>query len=469
MPGVVFQTFAYGLNDKGQVVGSFQNSTGFHGFLDTAGSFTQIDPPGGVDITATGINSAGQIVGSFFTDGTGQHGFIDTGGSFTQIDVPGGSDTDAEGINDRGQIVGTFANSTGTHGFLATPNGMGVGDPHLTTFDSRPYSFYAVGEFVLAQSTVAGNSFDVQIQTRPWHAGSVASIISEVAAKLGDRNVTFDLDRAHAGESFVWIDGHPASLSAGNRVVTLDAGRIIEISPSDYQVIWNTGETLDVTNAGSCLEVTASLSPKDGPGSVEGLLGSDSGWDSDFQLPNGAILDPQISMSEIDGVFADAWRVTDATSLFNPGAADVPEPASLSLLIVSLIGLAAIRRRAPQAKLINGENRAGLVESSADLEQTRVALIAAAWSTATLRFATQLLLADEGERGAKLFVLDNRRLRNLAKFVEGPIRQFDAAVTDCQPTIGIIDDGHPLADRRLGLLAWLQNEHDLVVLQGQRL
>ena len=29
-----------------------------------------------------------QIVGSF-ADRTGQHGFLDTGGSFTQLDVPG--------------------------------------------------------------------------------------------------------------------------------------------------------------------------------------------------------------------------------------------------------------------------------------------------------------------------------------------------------------------------------------------
>jgi hypothetical protein len=40
--------------------------------------------------------------------------------TFTQIDVPGAS-TDAFGINDAGQIVGLFSNSTGTHGFLATP------------------------------------------------------------------------------------------------------------------------------------------------------------------------------------------------------------------------------------------------------------------------------------------------------------------------------------------------------------
>ncbi len=71
---------------------------------------------------------------------------------------------------------------------------------------------------------------------------------------------------------------------------------------------------------------------------------------------------------------------------------------------------------------------------------------------AMFRLATQLLLANEGKRGAELFVLDNRGLRDLTNFIEGPIRQFDPTVTDRQPTVGIIDDGHPLADRRLGLL-----------------
>ena len=54
-------------------------------------------------------------------------------------------------------------------------------------------------------------------------------------------------------------------------------------------------------------------------------------------------------------------------------------------------------------------------------------LIAAARSAiaAMLGLATQLPVADEGERGAKLFVLDNRGLRDLAKFVEGAIRQLD--------------------------------------------
>lgn len=37
-------------------------------------------------------------------------------------------------------------------------------------------------------------------------------------------------------------------------------------------------------------------------------------------------------------------------------------------------------------------------------------------------------MKDEGERGTELFVLDNRGLRDLASFVEGPICRFDAAV-----------------------------------------
>ena len=98
-------------------------------------------------------------------------------------------------------------------------------------------------------------------------------------------------------------------------------------------------------------------------------------------------------------------------------------------------------------------------------------LIAAArgFGAAPFGFTAQLLLADESKRGTELFVLDNRGLRDLANFVKGPIRQFDTAVTDCQPTVRIIDDGDPLADRRFGLVGRFHDEEDLVVLQGQRL
>jgi hypothetical protein len=61
----------------------------------TTYSFTQIDVPGASLTIAWDINDLGQIVGNFNNSTLGQngHGFLDTGGSFTQIDVPGAGQT----------------------------------------------------------------------------------------------------------------------------------------------------------------------------------------------------------------------------------------------------------------------------------------------------------------------------------------------------------------------------------------
>jgi probable HAF family extracellular repeat protein len=68
---------------------------------------------------AHGINNAGQIVGSY-TDGSGTHGFLrSSGGSYTTLDDPLATNgTFANGINDLGQIVGTYNTLSGTHSFL---------------------------------------------------------------------------------------------------------------------------------------------------------------------------------------------------------------------------------------------------------------------------------------------------------------------------------------------------------------
>ena len=123
VPGSLF-TVAQGINDSGQIVGSFQDATGghaVHGYVYTGGSFSPIDVPGASQQTyATGINDGSQVVGIFATT-TGARTFVYTGGSFSPIDVPGSLYTNAYGINDSGQIVGLFGDATGEHGFIATP------------------------------------------------------------------------------------------------------------------------------------------------------------------------------------------------------------------------------------------------------------------------------------------------------------------------------------------------------------
>jgi probable HAF family extracellular repeat protein len=136
------------INDKGEILWQVSNSFGFPGSTHTALEegrvFTLIDVPGAVGDTAPGgLNNFGQIVGSYGISASGgyEYGFLDTNGVFTTIDDPNagpGGYTQAFGLNDWGQVVGTYCDSAGAcHGFLDT-NG------HFTTIDA-PNSSEAFG------------------------------------------------------------------------------------------------------------------------------------------------------------------------------------------------------------------------------------------------------------------------------------------------------------------------------------
>jgi probable HAF family extracellular repeat protein len=131
-------TNAYGINDAGQIVGSYLDIGGVsHGFVDVSGVFTTLDDPSGTNTVAYGINNAGQIVGGYQDAGGILHGFLDSGGIFVTIDDPlsGGDGTYAYGINDAGQIVGSFRDaSRQSEGFLDT------GGTFTTVID--PLQFY---------------------------------------------------------------------------------------------------------------------------------------------------------------------------------------------------------------------------------------------------------------------------------------------------------------------------------------
>ncbi|HEY7095985.1 MAG TPA: hypothetical protein VH437_04625 [Terriglobales bacterium] len=102
-------TAAYKINNSGQVVGFYQDSTyASHGFLYSNGTFTTIDFPRAGSTYALGINDSGIIVGMYGFKRQSTHGFIYDGTTFTTIDVPGGIDTTAYDINNSGDIVGTY-------------------------------------------------------------------------------------------------------------------------------------------------------------------------------------------------------------------------------------------------------------------------------------------------------------------------------------------------------------------------
>ena len=71
-------------------------------------TFTTINVPDALSVSAFGINDRGQIVGSYLDASVRNHGFLWNEGVFSTIDFPGAITTVATGINARGQIVGTY-------------------------------------------------------------------------------------------------------------------------------------------------------------------------------------------------------------------------------------------------------------------------------------------------------------------------------------------------------------------------
>jgi uncharacterized membrane protein len=106
----VSETQAIGINNRGQIVGFYNDSTGMHGFVDDNGRFDAINVPipGAIGTELDGVNHRGQIVGNYTTSGGLEHGFLDDRGAFSSIvaPFPGTVGTLAFEINDKGQIVG---------------------------------------------------------------------------------------------------------------------------------------------------------------------------------------------------------------------------------------------------------------------------------------------------------------------------------------------------------------------------
>jgi probable HAF family extracellular repeat protein len=112
-------SWAYGINDAGQVVGwSYTAGGAIHAFITGPNGIGMRDlgTLGGTDgfdfSRAFGINDAGQVVGDFVMVGGSTHAFVtgpDGAGMMdlnSLVDVPGGLVlTEAHGVNNSGQVI----------------------------------------------------------------------------------------------------------------------------------------------------------------------------------------------------------------------------------------------------------------------------------------------------------------------------------------------------------------------------
>ena len=129
-------SYAYGINDSGQVVGYSDTATNYvaHAFIYSDGVMQDIDTMGNIYSQARGVNASGQVVGAFgvHSGPVQTHAFVYSGGEMQDLNTlimassSGWILVQANAINDAGEIVGYGTNPDGKqHAFKLKPLPLG--------------------------------------------------------------------------------------------------------------------------------------------------------------------------------------------------------------------------------------------------------------------------------------------------------------------------------------------------------
>ncbi len=204
----------------------------------------------------------------------------------------------------------------GPCGSVACPNSNG--DPHIVTINNYRYDFQAAGEFTLLRSP--DGSVDIQSRQEPYPSAALPNTISTntaIAAKVGSHRVGVYATGtglvAHVDGKIVDPGGGPMNLSGGGKISTY---------PKGFEIDFPDGTTMWVLSVGQW-GINAQIRPSAGlRADGVGLLGSITpGGLGVPALPNGTRLpaasDNAHARSIVYGQFADAWRLTDSTTLFD--------------------------------------------------------------------------------------------------------------------------------------------------------
>jgi hypothetical protein len=196
------------------------------------------------------------------------------------------------------------------------------GDPHLTTVNRYRYDFQAAGEFTLLRT--ADGSVDIQARQEPYGSAAtngkptgLVSINTAIAARVGSHKVGVYVTPSGL---VAHVDGKVADLSSGP--IDLGNGARISTVGKGFQIDLPDGTTLWALSVG-VWGINAQIHPS--PAlltSGQGLLGYIiPGGMGVPALPDGTRLPKAASTAErlttLYGKFADAWRITDSTSLFD--------------------------------------------------------------------------------------------------------------------------------------------------------
>ena len=205
--------------------------------------------------------------------------------------------------------------STANYGPCGANCSQSNGDPHMLTVNQYRYDMQAAGEFTLVTSP--DGSVDIQARQEPYGTSGQVAINTAVATKVGGHRVgvyaTGSGLVAHVDGAVVDLTAGPQDLGNGGRIAAVDKG--FEIDFPDGTQMW----ALAVGQWGINAQIKASATLRaDATGVLGPVVAGGLGIPA---LPDGTRLPVASSETDrrqtINGRFADAWRLSDATSLFD--------------------------------------------------------------------------------------------------------------------------------------------------------
>jgi hypothetical protein len=209
------------------------------------------------------------------------------------------------------------------------------GDPHLTTTNGINYDFQAAGEFTALRNSAT--DFEVQVRQTPISTASVVgpdahtgltscvSINTAVAVRLGPYRVSYQPGINGADGQKVlqlYINGQPFQL--GPQGIKLGGGRIVPVAIGTGINIFFPDQTrllvvADYWTSQNQWYLNLDLFNTTGR---EGIMGTITSGTWLPRLPDGSSVGPLPALLhqrfvDLNQKFADAWRLTNATSLFS--------------------------------------------------------------------------------------------------------------------------------------------------------
>lgn len=140
---------AYGINSAGQIVGSWEDQANcWHGYIYNAGTYTSYSNPNAVcaqgGTSFFGINDAGQVSGVYYTN-SGWQSFVYYKNSYYLVGYPAQTYTSAWGLNGQGMITGASSGASGQIGFVEAPSPPSWTGPYNSFFDAAGIATFGRG------------------------------------------------------------------------------------------------------------------------------------------------------------------------------------------------------------------------------------------------------------------------------------------------------------------------------------